>query len=74
MAIDHGVGAGERRLERLGVVGHVRVVARDVGQLALEQPDQLARERVAQVVGVALEGEAEHGDLAVAQRAAQPRA
>ena len=30
-------------------------------------------ERVAHVVGVALEGEPEHGDLAVAQRAAQPR-
>ena len=37
---------------------HVRVVARDVGELALEQPDELVRERVAQVVGVALEGEA----------------
>ncbi len=69
----HGLGAVERGLERLRARRHVRVVARDVGQLALEQAHELERERVAQVVGVALEGEAEHGDLAVAQRAAQPR-
>ena len=46
---------------------------RDVRELALEQADQLLGERVAHVVGVALEGEAEHGDLCVAQRAAEPR-
>ena len=44
----------------------------DVGQLALEQPDQLVRQRVALVVGVALEGQPEHGDAALAQRAAEP--
>ena len=44
-----------------------RVVHRDVGELALEQPDQLVRERIALVVGVALEREPEHGDLALAQ-------
>ena len=60
-------------VERLRLGGHVRVVARHVGQLALEQADELVGERVAHVVGVALEGEAEHGDLAVAQRAAEPR-
>ena len=53
--------------------GHVRVVAGHVGQLALEQADELVGERVAHVVGVALEGQAEHRDLAVAQRAAEPR-
>ncbi len=44
---------------------HVRVVHGDVGQLALEQPDQLVRERVALVVGVGLERQPEHRDLAV---------
>ena len=47
----------------------VRVVDRDVGQLALEQPDELVRERVALVVGVALEGEPEHRHLAAGERA-----
>ena len=63
----------DRRLERLGLGRDVRVVARHVRQLALQQADQLVGERVAHVVRVALEGEAEHGDLAVAQRAAEPR-
>ena len=34
-------------------VAHVRVVHRHVGQLALEQADELVRQRVALVVGVA---------------------
>jgi hypothetical protein len=42
-----------------------------VGELAFEQPDELERQRVALVVGIALEGEAEHRDLAIAQPAAQ---
>ena len=69
----HGVRALERRLERLGLRGHVRVVAGHVRELALEQADELEGERVAHVVRVALEGQAEHGHLEVAQRAAQPR-
>jgi hypothetical protein len=46
----------------------VRIVDRHVGQLALEQADELVRERVALVVGVGLEGQAEDRDLASAQR------
>ena len=48
---------------------HVRVVHDHVGQLALEQPDQLVGERVALVVGVGLERQPEHGHLAVGERA-----
>ena len=70
---DHRVRALEHGVERLGVGRHVRVVARHVRQLALEHAHELVGERVAHVVGVALEGEPEHGDLQVAQRAAQPR-
>ena len=69
---DHGARARQGRVERLGPLGHVRVVARDVGELALQEPDELDRERVPDVVGVALEGESEDRDLAVPKRAAQP--
>ena len=48
---------------------HARVVHDDIGELAFEQPDQLVGERIALIVGVGLEREAEHGDLAVAQPA-----
>ncbi len=48
------------------------IAHRHVGQFALEQPDQLGRQRVALVVGVALEGQAEHRDLAVRERADPP--
>ena len=68
---DDRVGTVDGLLERHGRRGHVRVVHGDVGQLALEQADQLVRERVALVVGVGLEGQPEHGDLAV--REARPR-
>ena len=64
---DDDVGAGDRLVERRRRRRDDRVVDRDVGQLALEQPDQLVRERVALVVGVALERQPEHGDLALAQ-------
>ena len=53
-----------RRRPATGRRRHVRVVDRDVGELALEQPDQLVRQRVALVVGVGLERQAEHRDLA----------
>ena len=53
-------------------VARVRIAHRHVGQLALEQPDQLRRERVALVVGVALEGEPEHRDLASSDSAPEP--
>ena len=53
--------ASSKRLRRRR---DVRVVDRDVGQLALEQADELVRQRVALVVGVGLEGEPEDGDLA----------
>ena len=43
------------------------VAHRDVGELALEQPDQLWRERVTLVVGVALERQPQHGDLVGAE-------
>ena len=51
-------------------MAHVRVVHRHVGQLALEQADELVRERVALVVGVGLEGQPEHGH---ARFASEPR-
>ena len=40
----------------------------DLDELALEQADELVGQRVALVVGVGLEGQAEHRDLAAAQR------
>ena len=64
---DDDVGARDRLVEARRRRRHDRVVHGDVGELALEQPDQLVRERVALVVGVALEREPEHGDLALAQ-------
>ncbi len=64
---DHDVGAADRVLEARRRRGDDRVVHGDVRELALEQPHELVRERVALVVGVALEGQAEHGDLALAQ-------
>ena len=50
----------------------MRIAHGDVGELALEQPDQLGRERVALVVGVALERQPEHRHLAVRERADPP--
>jgi hypothetical protein len=47
----------------------MRIVDRHVGQLALEQADELVRQRIALVVGVGLEGQAEDRDLAPAQGA-----
>ena len=61
----------DRLLERLRRRRDERVVDRDVGELALEQADELVGERVALVVGVGLERQAEHGDLLAAQRAAE---
>ena len=70
---DDGVGArdGVVELERRG--RHVRVVDRDVGQLALEQAHELVGQRVALVVGARLEREAEDGDLAPGERPEAPR-
>jgi len=61
---DDDVGIFDGVSQSLGRRRGVRVADRHVGQLALEQADQLGGERVALVVGVALEGQAEHSDLA----------
>ena len=64
---DHDVGIAHRLVQALGGRGRVGVADRDVGQLALEHADELVRQRVALVVGVALEGQAEHRHLAAGQ-------
>ncbi len=66
---DHDVGVADRLLERLRRGGGVRVADRDVRELPLEQPDQLRRQRIALVVGVALERQPEHRHLARGQAA-----
>ena len=60
---DDDVGVRERVVERGGGLAHVGIVGGDVGQLPLEQTDELVREGVALVVGSGLEGETEHRDL-----------
>src|SRR4051812_33481765 len=59
-------------LEGLRRRGDVRVVDRDVGELALQQADDLVREGIALVVGAGLESEAEDRDLAAGERAGEP--
>src|SRR3954469_17500857 len=68
---DDGVGALGGLLEGLRRGGDMRVVDGDVGELALQQTDDLVRERVSFVVGARLEGEAEDRDLAAGERVAE---
>ena len=64
---DDRVGVADRVLEALRGRRDVWIVDCDVGELALKEPDELVGQRVALIVGVALEREAEDRDLAAVQ-------
>src|SRR5438270_395589 len=63
----HGLRVAHGIFERLGKRTRVRVADVNLGKLALQQPYELWRERVALVIGIALEAQAEHGDSAASE-------
>ena len=66
---EHDLRAGHGLVEPQRRRRHVRIVDRHIGELALQQAHELVGQRVALVVGVGLEGQPEHGDLAARQLA-----